>query len=324
MSGTAIGNQAPDLTRPASSPLLQGGTAALFWKLLRDVRWPVCFVGLLLAAYLMIWAKVTERITAQLMPLLMQIAQFALKSGKTLKGLEEQALSGLEVFRAMLGGDLLNLNDPLSTYTISYVHPFTQIVLSLWCVGRAAGALAGEIERGTMELLLAQPIARWRVPVAHLLVDLVTIPLLCGCVLLGTWLGPMVVGLPGIDAARFIGGAANMAALMFAMTGLTLAFSALGRSRWKVMGLALVLMLAQFLVNLFGQMWEALRPYRQLTLYYYYQPQPIILKDSWLVSYDLLGLEGRVLVLPVLFAVGLIGYGLSILFFTRRDLPAPL
>jgi ABC-2 type transport system permease protein len=317
-------NQTPHAEPKAVAMNGRSSQFALFCKLLRDVRWPLIIVGLLLAAYLMLWAKITEQITMSIMPFFMELAELAMKTGKTLKEVESRTLRGMEIFRAMLGGDLLNLNNPMSTYTISYVHPFTQIVLSLWCVGRAAGALTGEIERGTMELLLAQPIARWRVPVAHLLVDVVTIPVLCACVWLGTWLGPMIVGLKGVDALRFIGGVVNMMALMFAMTGITLALSALGRSRWKVMGFAMVLMLAQFLLNLFGQMWGALRPYRQFTIYYFYQPQPIILENSWMVPYDLLVLEGRVMVIPVLLAVGLVGYGLAVVLFSRRDLPAPL
>src|SRR5262249_51269934 len=78
-----------------------------------------------------------------------------------------------------------------------------QTVFCVWAVGRAAGAIAGELDRGTMELLLAQPLPRWRLLLAHLLVDLITIPALClslwGGTALGCWLiGPIQLRDPGL------------------------------------------------------------------------------------------------------------------------------
>ena len=73
--------------------------------------------------------------------------------------------------------------------SIGYVHPLTQTILCVWVIGRAAGAIAGEIDRGTMELLQAQPLPRYRVILAHLGVDVLTIPLLCLCVWAGNWRG---------------------------------------------------------------------------------------------------------------------------------------
>ena len=46
--------------------------------------------------------------------------------------------------------------------SIGYVHPLMQTIFCIWAVGRASGAIAGEMDRGTMELLLAQPLARGR------------------------------------------------------------------------------------------------------------------------------------------------------------------
>ena len=57
-------------------------------------------------------------------------------------------------------------------------------------MGRASGAIAGEIDRGTMELLLAQPIRRSQVILAHLLVDLSRRAALCLSMWVGTWSAP--------------------------------------------------------------------------------------------------------------------------------------
>jgi ABC-2 type transport system permease protein len=90
---------------------------------------------------------------------------------------------------------------------------------------------------------------------------------------------------------------------------------------------AVFVTLVQFLVNLIGQMWPALEPLRPLTVFYYYQPQQVILGGGWDVT--LREWNGgaplcRVPMPAVLYGVGLAGYALALWTLGRRDLPAPL
>ena len=73
-----------------------------------------------------------------------------------------------------------------------------------------------------------------------------------------------------------------------------------------------------FLVNVIGQLWDAMEYLRPLTIFYYYQPQPIILQADWYTHGDVWGR------MAVLLAVGSVGYFMAWRTFTRRDLPAPL
>src|SRR5207245_3248648 len=75
-----------------------------------------------------------------------------------------------------------------------YGHPLMQVIFGVWAIGRAASAVAGELDRGTLELLLAQPLPRWRVIAAHLIVDAIVIPLLCLSLWAGTAIGYRLVG----------------------------------------------------------------------------------------------------------------------------------
>jgi ABC-2 type transport system permease protein len=199
-----------------------------------------------------------------------------------------------------------------------------------------------------MELLMAQPVPRYRLLIAHGLVDLLTIPLLCLSLWAGTWLGTILVGpiqihpldtqLPlargaidperlKIEVAAFGPALWNAGTLLFAVSGYTMWLSAQGRSRWRVLGLATFITLLQFLINLIGQLWEALAFLRPLTIFYYYQPQQIILNRVWTVNLDVWN-GGQPLahipVLAVLGAVGALGYLMALWTFCRRDLPAPL
>jgi ABC-2 type transport system permease protein len=116
----------------------------------------------------------------------------------------------------------------------------------------------------------------------------------------------------------------NVAALLFAITGVTMWLSARGRYRWRVIGFASLIVLVQFAMNVIGQIWETVSFLRPLSVFYYYQPQSITLGRSWRVPLAPLGLPVRVPMLLVLGGIGAIGYALALRAFTRRDLPAPL
>ena len=118
-----------------------------------------------------------------------------------------------------------------------------------------------------------------------------------------------------------------MAALMFAVSGYTMWLSSGGRYRGRVMGIAVMVTLLQFLINVVGQMWDAAEPLRPLTVFYYYQPQQIILEKVWSVDLGRAWHAATPLainVIAVLAAVGVLGYGMALWTFSRRDLPAPL
>jgi ABC-2 type transport system permease protein len=343
--------------------------AILVRKLLRDVWLALAVVALLLAAFECLWAKVTQRVIGELVPVFSRVASLG---GQNPHLLEETLFKGPgKIIRTLMGGERLDLDNAMDMLSIGYVHPLVQVILCVWAVGRAAGAIAGELDRGTMELLMAQPLPRYRLVLAHFCVDLVTIPVLCLSLWAGTWLGTWLVGpiqvaeLPAPpaksaylvelgpfkvrleppdgqgggppkksveDRLRWTPAAFGPAlwvvgGLLFALSGSTMYLSAAGRFRWRVLGLAVLLTLVQFLINVIAQMWDALAPLRPLTIFYYYQPQQVVLAHSWAV--DLREWNGgeplcRVPVLAVLYGMGLIGYALAWRTFGRRDLPAPL
>lgn len=315
-------------------------TLPLIRKLLRDVRLPLLIVALLLAVYQCLWAKITQRVTGDLVPFFMGLAAAQKIAPDQVEELLFQGPGRLA--RTMMGGEKIKLERAMDVMSVGYVHPLIQAILCIWAVGRASGALAGEIDRGTMELLLAQPLPRHRVLLAHLAVDLITIPVLCLSLWAGTWVGTLLTGPIGVskealdkmppairreaqaidprllevDPAAFGPALWQVGALVFAISGLTMWLSARGRFRWRVLGAAVLLTLVQFLVNLIGQLWDAVEPLRRLTVFYYYQPQQVILGQG--------GSVGATTGLAVLLAVGLAGYALALWTFCRRDLPAPL
>lgn len=292
-------------------------------KLLRDIRVPLLGIAVLLIAFQILWAVVTKRISTEI------IEQFRTVLGIDVDQIRDIIFRGPgQVVNSLIGGSAIRLDRAQDMLTVGYVHPLTQAILCIWAVGRASSAIAGEIERGTMELLMAQPIPRRCVVFAHLCVDLLVIPTLCLSMWGGTWLGAWLSGLLALPSTanaglqvfpwRFGPSLIPAALLMFAVSGYSMWLSALGRSRGRVLGLAIFITLAQFLVNLIGQLWRPLEWLRPATVFYYYQPQPIILQADWQNH-----VENWLRPLALL-VVGCVGYLLALNSFCRRDLPAPL
>jgi ABC-2 type transport system permease protein len=344
-------------------------TLTLVLKLLRDLRWSLLAVALLLGGFQFLWAKVTERILGRLNPFFAGLANLG---GFEREDIEKVVFEGpAKITRTIIGGEAVSLDRAMDLLSIGYVHPLMQVIFCVWAVGRAAGAIAGEIDRGTMELLLAQPVPRSRLILAHFLVDVITIPVLCGSLWLGTTLGAWAVtpikveqpkfdeirskrpALPfGLDLSDLLGSKGPteeerkaqmekdlqirplafaramplVAGLIFAVTGCTMWLSSLGRYRIRVLGIAVLIVLIQFLINVLAQMWDDVAWLRPLTVFYYYQPQQVILSGDWCVHFHEWGAGGWLKIpMPlVLFGVGAVGYLLALRTLARRDLPAPL
>jgi ABC-2 type transport system permease protein len=321
-------------------------TFVLYRKLLRDVRIPLVAVSALLCLFAGLWVKVTVQVTTRIAPLL-SLAGTLGNFGPTF--FMDLFLKGPgKTMQTFLGGEDVNFTNPQDTLTLVGTHPLVQAIVCIWAIGRAAGAIAGEIDRGTMELLLAQPVARWKVILAHLLVDVTVIPILCVALAAGIHIGVSVVGDFTVDPGVYeavhmkppnplpsysvnprvvIPGLLNTAALLFAVSGFTMWLSAAGRSRTRVLGLAILAALTQFLVNVIGQLWDGMAFLRPFTVFYYYQPQAINMRGAWTVDPGM-AWTGKPLisvnVIWVLGLVGAVGYLLAWRTFTRRDVPAPL
>jgi beta-exotoxin I transport system permease protein len=318
----------------------------LYRKFLRDVRWQLFAVCLLLATFGGLWVRVTQEVTTQVSPFITLVS--------TMQAWRPDYIHDLffrgpgRMIQTFLGGESVKFIDPQETLALAAAHPLVQAIVCIWAIGRAGGAIAGEIDRGTMELLLAQPVARKKVILAHFLVDWTIIPLLCAALVAGVYIGTAIVGTftvdPGVyeavrmkppnplptytvDPGVVRPGMWNTAALAFAISGYTMWISAAGRSRNRVLGLAILVTLVQFLVNVIGQLWDGLAFLRPFSVFYYYQPQAINLRGKWTVDPGIAWFNEPLISVNVVLMLGLvgaIGYLMALRTFIRRDVPAPL
>ncbi|HET6576484.1 MAG TPA: ABC transporter permease subunit [Fimbriiglobus sp.] len=326
-------------------------TLVLVRKLLRDVRWPLLAVCIILFAFSAFWVKIAQRVTTEIAPFFLIIGQ---AQGISPEVFDEVIFKGPgKISQAVMGGADVKFDRPNDFLAVELLHPVVVILASLWAVSRAASAISGEIDRGTMELLLSQPVPRGRLVLAHLTVDALVIPALCLSIVGGTQLGLWLVGpfevdysvldkLPprarlfvpkgepvlSVSAARQGWAVLNLAGLAFAISGLSMAVSSVGRSRWRALGVAALAVVLMFVANVIGQLWDDAAFVRPATVFFYYQPQKVWLDATWTADLGAAWAGGkplaRVNVLAVLVAVGAAGYLVAWRVFSRRDLPAPL
>lgn len=154
----------------------------------------------------------------------------------------------------------------LGSELFSFMVPLLFLVAA---IGAGARAIAGEEERGTLDLLLANPLSRNRLVLEKLAALVVELAFL-GAVLwlslaIGTALTAMEIGLTNLAAATF---AAALLALLFGVLAV-LVGSATGR-RGLALAVPAAAAVAAYLVNALAAIVGALEPVRPLSPFYHY------------------------------------------------------
>ncbi|MGP0066686.1 MAG: ABC transporter permease subunit [Isosphaeraceae bacterium] len=199
----------------------------------------------------------------------------------------------------------------------SWNHPFILILISTWAIGRGSGAVAAEVERGTMDLILSRPIPRWLFLTAHVWVAT------AGLVILGmSLMGGAAIAVhynilrepPGVET--LFRPAINLTALGLPIYGYTLLASSMDHVRRRPASVGSVLTLAGFiiwviaLIPVFHDSWW--RPWlEKLSIFKAYNPIELV-KEGQTLDMNLAILGG----------VGAACIALAFVVFARRDLPA--
>jgi ABC-2 type transport system permease protein len=213
-----------------------------------------------------------------------------------------------DLMRALLGGreslDILSPAGYLDSQVYALMAP---LLILVFAIGNGAGTLAGEEERGRLELLLANPVGRRRV-VAEKALGLVCLVLAFGAVVwISVWTSCLAFGLE-IGAGR-ITSATLALVLIGSLFGLValLAGAASGR-RGVAIGVGAALAVSSYLLTALAPLADWLEPWKVASPFHYY------------ASYDQLlhGLDPANAVL--LAAVSVFLLALALVAFERRDL----
>lgn len=192
---------------------------------------------------------------------------------------------------------------------IGYDEPIVVFTVSLFAIARGSDVVSGELNRGTLELLLAQPVSRLQVLYSQAMVTVAGLALLAAATWSGTWCGiqtttvketlpppkitfaPLGIEIPlsfargekievpmreKVRASYFVPGAFNLFCLGVAIAGVASLVSACDRYRWRTIGIVVGLYVISLILKIVGLAFERLHWMRDLSLFTAYEPQRFI------------------------------------------------
>lgn len=189
-------------------------------------------------------------------------------------------------------------------------HPITHALVTAVAITLAARAIAGEVEHGAIELILAQPISRARYFAAHATFGIGAIGVITLSGIIGTVIGRQLFDLAPIGLADAWRLTANLVLLQGSIYALTLLLSAFGRENGQVAIGGVLLAVVSYLIEVISSMWSKAAFLHPYALHSYYNPRHILTQG---------GLPPGSL--PVLVAFILVMGTAAFFRFSRRDLP---
>lgn len=253
------------------------------------IRLLACAIGL------SVWAAVLPVI----------YATFGKSLGSFIKG---NAL--LSQFSQFGGGDLFSLTGSMA---LGFIHPFMLLLMGIIAVGLPVISVAGERQRGTLEVVLSRPISRR---------TLYLVLYGAGALFLGGLLALNLVVEVASAILMGVGGELQLAnvpplwlsgwLLFMAFMSIAFAASVSFDRLAPALGFSLVILLINYLVDVLASLWPDARDLGSYTLFHFVQAKRV--------------LEGHVDVvdLGVLALVSVVAIAYALVVFPRRDLAAPI
>ncbi len=214
------------------------------------------------------------------------------------------------MLRALLGADVGDSIGPTVVTSIAWVHPIALTLVWAHEIVLCTRVPAGEVDRGTMDVLLALPVSRWQMYVSETVVWLgtgvvVLLLGLAGCLLGGLALAPE----NRTDFSLLVRIVANLSCLYLSVGGLAFLVSTLSERRGRAVAVVFALVLSSYFLNVLAQYWDFAEKIAFLSILHYYKPFLIMQNSDWPVK-DMLVLAG----------CGAVLWTAGGIIFARRDI----
>lgn len=202
--------------------------------------------------------------------------------------------------------------DPLAAWTVlGQTHPILLVASFLFIIGLGIRAVAGELESGSLDLVLSRPLSRSSYLGSHVAVLIPGTALLALAYATGAIAADRTFDPPGVplDPGRMLPAAMQAWLLFMAVGAIALLVSALQSERGRALGIAIGITLVMYVGNFLFALWQPLRFLTRFTIFWYFTPGPTIQNGNvpW----------GNCAVLAGFTTVAL---GLAFIAFSRRDL----
>jgi len=207
------------------------------------------------------------------------------------------------------GGDVFSLAGSIA---LGYVHPISIILVSVFAIGFASSSIAGERQRGTLEVLLARPLSRRGVYLTLLVATVVFIGLILASASVGTVIGSAAAGIVDqLHAERLPMLWLNGVLLWSAFGAIALAASASFDRLTPALGITMAVVVVSYFFEILGSLWPDAAGLQPYSLFHY------------LAASDILNGTVNGAGIALLAVVAAIAIVVALVVFPRRDLAAP-
>jgi ABC-2 type transport system permease protein len=213
---------------------------------------------------------------------------------------------------------------------VAYDDPIVLLLVTVWAISRGSDAVSGELNRGTMEMVLAQPIRRLDVLGTQAAVTLGGAALLAAAALMGTSVALATITLEeSVSPSVFVPAALNLFAMTVFLAGLTTMVSSGTNYRSQTIGIVGGFYAISMIVKVVGRLAPGWKWLTFASFFTPFEPQLLVadLTKAWSLSvgtadgsFELGGLGYD----SILIGLGLGCYVAAAIVFCHRDLPAPL
>ncbi len=190
---------------------------------------------------------------------------------------------GLQQMRnVMLGVDSATGGVADIAFSIAWSHPVVLILLCAQAIIVCTRVPAGEIERGTIDILMGLPVSRRQLFLSESLAWVVSGGLVLGAIYGGSFIGAMFIR-PEYrpDWSNLAMVLVNLG-LVYALVGaLALLAATLSDRRGRAVLFVLVIAVGSLLVNFLQLLWEPAKHVSFLSFLHYYRPIGMLQKGAW-------------------------------------------
>lgn len=241
--------------------------------------------------------------------------------------------------------------DALFTYPgrvgMTFDEPIVILCIVIWCISRGSDVVSGELGRGTLEMLLAQPIRRSTLLLSHAFVSVGGLIGLCLLVWAGIAVGvavtsvneslppptfripivnfdiplsvaePVMQTLPlsdRVDVSTFAASSFHLFAFGFFLLGLATMFSSIDRYRWRTVGAVVTVYVIQAVMFGLGKAAESLEWLLSMSFFSAYKPQKMTslwTNEGAAAPWSLTTAVPDAALPPLVYPLILIGFGLT-------------
>ncbi|MHC4072023.1 MAG: hypothetical protein ACYTGS_08345, partial [Planctomycetota bacterium] len=215
-----------------------------------------------------------------------------------------------DFIKAFMGGEILEVGNVAGLIAIGYQDPFVLLLYMLYAVGVPTALLAGEVQRGTMELILSRQTTKTHIYICAGLITVVGMYALVLIMFTGTVVATRLydfyqeVPLYSFLKIAIVGGM-----LASAVGGIALLAAACFR-RGLAVSLTVGYLVVNYFISIIADWWPRMKWLEPVTIFNYVDGPAMFEKAGWPI--------GDICVLLSLLIVSTVAGGI---IWSRRDLP---